>query len=201
MAKNYFCNERRLIVIYFFIVITITSISCKNESKEKLLEKGAFNAGVGNYKEAIRYFTKVINEDNKSYEAYKYRGFAYIQLEEYKSAIHDLNNSIDLNHGDNFDAYLMKGFASDRIGDTITAIKCYSTAVVLEPNSIDALYLRGKMLVRYRNIDLAIDDFNKILKLDKNSELAKGALHQLELQNWNFFRDSLSAVGGKQGKW
>ena len=65
---------------------------------------------------AISDFTKVIEADPKSYEAYYNRGFTKYTVEDYNGAINDFNLSIKI-HSNNPRAFNDRGNAKFQLGD------------------------------------------------------------------------------------
>lgn len=69
--------------------------SCK-ESNENLIDSGVNLANKGKYNEAIKKYTKVINNNNKIQLAYYNRGLCYINIGEYQKSLDDFNTVLNL---------------------------------------------------------------------------------------------------------
>lgn len=57
-------------------------------------------------------------------------------------------------------------------GDLKGAVEQYSLAISVESDCVDALFQRGFAFMRLKQFDEAIFDFNHVLELDQNDELA-----------------------------
>ena len=74
-------------------------------NKQELLEMGRELSSVGNYKEAIKFFTQALALDPKYVEAYNLRGIAYTYLNDYEQAIYNFGRAIDFSPTDDHELY------------------------------------------------------------------------------------------------
>ncbi|MGL5122832.1 MAG: tetratricopeptide repeat protein [Fusobacteriaceae bacterium] len=81
----------------------------KNINEKKNLFGAATSARfLNDNKNAVKYYTKLINKDNQMEEAYFGRALAYRKLEEYEKSIKDLNQCLEKNEFNEY-AYIGLG--------------------------------------------------------------------------------------------
>lgn len=121
---------------------------------------------LNDYPMALEYINRAIDLDS-TYSNYQ---IERVQIEEYAGmtdeALHDVNIYIS-NFPDDYFGYYKRGWLLDKYKDDLEkAIEDYTTSAALQP-SYDYNYLcRGQLYRRLGKDDLAIKDFNEVLKLD-----------------------------------
>ncbi|MEI7661776.1 MAG: tetratricopeptide repeat protein, partial [Bacteroidota bacterium] len=92
-------------------------------------------------------------------------GRAYIDKEDYKTAIEYFNLAIKNEDTfiENFHAYQNLGVVSSRMGNDREAIKYFSTAYARNRSSVDAVFSRGLSYTSLGKLDSAVTDFTTIL--------------------------------------
>jgi tetratricopeptide (TPR) repeat protein len=95
----------------------------------------------GDYERAIADFSKAIELDPGSADAYNRRGAAYDDLHEYEQAIADYSKSIEFNYDPLSWPYYNRGRAYYEIGDHDRAIVDFEKALELglDPNAKQAV--------------------------------------------------------------
>ncbi|MBW4561995.1 MAG: tetratricopeptide repeat protein [Mojavia pulchra JT2-VF2] len=131
---------------------------------KELFEEGVKTYERGNYKEAVKTFTQVIELNPKDALAYNRRGDAFYRLGEYKQAQADSSKAIQLNPQD-ANAYYDRGFTLYELGKPKEAIANYSQAIKLKAHNPYSYYGRGLARVRLKDYKGAITDFNKAIGL------------------------------------
>lgn len=119
-------------------------------------------------------------ENNAVFEYFKYKkksppvGNTYIEkadyytkLGQYRRAIENFNNAIDLSPND-FKTYNNRGNLYFTIHYMQNALADYKKAIHLNPNCIDAYNNRGNAYTELRQFKLAIEDYNKVIYLNPN---------------------------------
>jgi tetratricopeptide (TPR) repeat protein len=91
------------------------------------LSRGAAAMALGHYQEAVKDFSRVLQEDAKNERAHYYRGLAHAALGEYQLAIDDLTFSLTRNH-DRGIAHLVRGLAYAELGQKKFATLDFNTA-------------------------------------------------------------------------
>ena len=89
-----------------FIISPVHSSPNSNQfTADNLLQMGAKNIQLGNYRKAVEDFTQVIDLKNNINLAYSNRCLAYLQLKEYHNAVTDCTAALNF-VPDNTEAYL-----------------------------------------------------------------------------------------------
>ncbi|MDB2315003.1 tetratricopeptide repeat protein [Flavobacteriaceae bacterium] len=93
----------------------------KKEEYDQLYSEGISHYEDGDYKSAVKAFTKAIDIYPDNPEGYGNRGLSYYNLDEYKNALNDFEKSIDLLDFDNKGRLLLSGI-NYNILDTLSFI-------------------------------------------------------------------------------
>jgi len=117
------------------------------------------------YANAITFWTKAIEMDTNSADAYGWRGLAYSSLNQNEMAIEDYNKAIELDPA-NVAAYQYRGFAYIVLNQFGKGIEDLSIAMKLKPDDAWAYNLRGLAYGKLKLFENAIEDFGKAIKLD-----------------------------------
>ncbi len=190
-------KKRHIISIILIILIGIVIISMGNTLRIVKYEKlGLSEYKKGNYKQAIKYFSKAIEYNPNDASLYNNRGLAYYNLEQYNKAIADYTKAIEIKP--NFaDAYYNRGLAYLKKGTSYNveplkkAISDFTKAIELKPDFVDAYYNRALAYTKqihyhhkYKTIppkfpseemdyyNKALLDYYKVLDLDPSYILA-----------------------------
>lgn len=91
------------------------------------LSRGAAQMALGNYKEAEKDFTRILEEDNDNERACYFRGIASFALGNYEKAIKDLTMSLARNNNRGI-AHLARGMAYAELGEEEYATLDFSSA-------------------------------------------------------------------------
>lgn len=84
------------------------------------LSRGAAHMAQGNYQDAEKDFSRVLDEDEKNERAYYFRGIALVALGRYEDGISDLTSSLRRNN-DRGIAHLIRGLAYLELGQQFDA--------------------------------------------------------------------------------
>ena len=93
------------------------------------------------------------------------KGFNFIELGNYSSALNALTKAIELNPKF-FGSYFHRGFAYDMLGNQQQAINDYNKAIELVPKRANAYYGRGIVYNKLGIYQQALNDLNKAIELD-----------------------------------
>ncbi|MDX1776419.1 MAG: tetratricopeptide repeat protein, partial [Desulfobulbales bacterium] len=91
------------------------------------LSRGAAHMALGNYKEALADFSRVLQEDNDNERAHYFRGIALFALADYEKAIADLTFSLARNNNRGI-AHLARGMAYAELGEDEFAALDFNSA-------------------------------------------------------------------------
>ena len=122
---------------------------------------------------------KCISLDPKNVDAnLKLAELDYL-LRNYKVAIDKINKILE-EHGDNANAYMIKGRALKEMGDTTKAVDNFRKAILYNPKYFDAYIQLGILFASKKN-PMALDYYNNALNIKPNSPEAFyniGMFHQ-----------------------
>lgn len=121
----------------------------------------------GNYSEAVKYYTKIIDSDPDELTlkvVLNNRGIAYQNLGRHELALKDYQRVIDLDPA-HPQSYGNRGNVFDTLGNFDKAVADYTKGIELKNDYTDAYYNRGWVYLKQRNYLAASDDFKKLLEL------------------------------------
>jgi tetratricopeptide (TPR) repeat protein len=138
-------------------------------NSEKMYRRAAKNAQKGNFNDAIRDYTDVIQLDPSFKEAWLSRGFVCFMLDRYEDCIKDCSEAIRLDPQLS-DAWCLRADSKCMLEEYEDAIMDFDEAIRLDPSNSMAYSGRGnakRYLKDYRN---AIIDYDIFIKLRGNDE-------------------------------
>ena len=134
-------------------------------SAETYFQWGYAEHSLGNYYDALIYYTIAIRYKNDYAEAYNNRGAAYLIVGLPTFAISDFNTAIALKPS-LAEAYYGRGGAKVNLEQYTDAISDFNTAIALKPGFAEAYYSRGGAKVNLEQYTDAISDFNTAIELN-----------------------------------
>lgn len=140
------------------IVVRIDpAIEYFNQAEEKLEQ--------GEYRRAVEYYNLALRHSTTYFERFIYgRGVALIGLKNYKGALRDLSQAIDVSP--NFAAaYQSRGVVRYRLGDNTGALEDYNQALALNPDLPASYYNRGSAKLQMGDRQGAIEDLKSAARL------------------------------------
>lgn len=115
--------------IFFVFLLAFLHTSCNDGSKERhFYDQAIYLDGIGNYSEAIIYWTKVIKENDKNIEAYVNRAVDFSYLGEYQKAIEDYTRVLNIDENNTL-SFFNRGKNYIRIEDYTKAVSDFNSAV------------------------------------------------------------------------
>lgn len=140
---------------------------------------GVYNYVLGNYQEAVNYFTESLKNARYS-KVYMNRALAYTKLEKYDDALEDFNTHLELL--DNYDdfkemriIYLSKAKCFSIKLDFESEVKELSNYLDLGGNDVEVLIQRGLTYGTLGKLKEAIYDFTKIVNMKSNVSIYQKA--------------------------
>jgi len=167
----------------------------KKPSAELYYKRGSMFYNLQKYNTALDDFNSAINLDKDFEKAYKWRGYTYNVLEDYKSAASDLRNYTRVVQDDH-DALITFSlvlYGNDEVDD---AIKAAAAAITLDPDNADGFNLRGYGYLIKKDYKAASGDFIAVLKIDPENAYAKESLAEINRIEEQAARDSLRRMMG-----
>ena len=142
------------------------------------------------YEKAIAYYTRAIELNSQSAEAYVNRGAAYESMGNLDLALQDFNTALDLEPKS--EAYNNRANVHFRNRDYERAVQDYSKALELERGNVGAFIYRGHAFKNMELYDHAIQDYSEALVLDPENADAYtsiGNIHSLRGDHNNAIRN------------
>jgi len=137
---------------------------------EELFKTGSRKGSQGDYNGAIEDLTQSLAL-HKDANTYMKRSLAYIMMDNYPSAIEDLNDAIKL-LPDNVKAYFTRGVCYYEINDFVKADEDLSKSIELDPKN--ALAYNYKAAIKYREQDFqgALANYSEVIRIDSSNKQA-----------------------------
>ena len=132
---------------------------------EELLIKGQRSLNLGNPKEAMKYFTQLLNLDPNHKKGLVKMGNVLGKIGKYHKAISFYDRALELDSTDEL-ALLNKGLAFHFLEKYDDAIECYDIVLGNKPNNTVALYNKSSSLVRQNKIKQGLQVLQQVVKLD-----------------------------------
>ena len=107
---------------------------------DQLLSKDDFTA-------AIKIYDQLISMAPNEAKFYAHRGFAYFQLKEWREAIQNFSNAIELKN-EVPSTYFLRARANEEIGNLKKALSDYDLSIKFDPEKID-VYLNKGLIQEY----------------------------------------------------
>ena len=164
LDENYNCNNpKREVVAYE-----------NTKPIDDLIDNGDKQYELGNYNEAISYYTKSIEIKPKYQFAYAKRAESKYNLGDYKGALSDYNKAIELDPNDGI-SYGWRGEAHYELKQYKEAIKDLKKAIKLDPENALFNYIKlGEAHYELKQYKEVIYSFTKAIELDPNESYYYG---------------------------
>ncbi|MFK7758049.1 MAG: tetratricopeptide repeat protein [Flavobacteriales bacterium] len=140
----------------------------------------------GSYQAAFTLFSAAIKAEPNNPVYYSQRGVCYFHLKDLKSALKDMNKSVELDPDYSY-RYASRAYIKDASGDVLGAIADYQKAVELDPE--DA--------VSYNNLGLLEEKLGYMESSKKSFKKADDLAKMLEETGIVTERELLESVGEK----
>ena len=156
-----------------------------------LIRRAEMHIHLGQHPEAFAHLNDVLRQDALNHEAYWMKGMIYRDQGNVANAKSSFQTAVEVNP-DFFDGYIALGLALAAENDTL-AIGYYTTAMALNPNSVEAKYNLAYFLQRRQPTSRpfllrALSLYRDILKLDSQNATAafnQGYIHLEHFQQYD----------------
>ncbi len=118
------------------------------------------------YELSFEYINTALRENKNNPEGYFLKGMNYKELNRKKEAIGSFQTCIEIDPN-YFNAYIQLAIINTPT-DPKRALEYYNSALVASPNNKEALFLRAFLYQGEKNYELALKDYNLILKESNN---------------------------------
>ncbi|WP_041720340.1 tetratricopeptide repeat protein [Pseudodesulfovibrio piezophilus] len=139
----------------------------------------------GEYRAAIRAFSKVVKLDRNISEAYALRGASYSRLGHFQDAIKDFSRTLAMNPAHR-EAYYNRGLANMQLGNLVRAIYDLTQALTLDSQSIETLTARAAAYSKLGQFDKAVEDFQRAVDLAPSDNMLHALLADTQASNGNY---------------
>ena len=136
-----------------------------HETIDSLLKNGQISLNLGNPKEAMIFYDKVLAQDPQQIEALLKKGHILGTLARYQQAIIHYDNVLSQDR-ENLLALLNKGLSHHFIEEYDIAIKCYDRVLAVKPKNPTALYNKASSLVKSSRTKEGLKILSDLIKLD-----------------------------------
>jgi tetratricopeptide (TPR) repeat protein len=187
------------------------SLKYKNEQAEviiKAYDRGIIHYNEGNYDQAIRYFSLIINEtfqrpNDCGYIAMSYhaRAGCHHCLENFISAIDDYDQSIKLDPV-NSTYFINRGITYTCMTEYAKAVEDHNIAIKLEADNANAFFHRGQAFLYMNEYTKALNDYNQAIIFnpgDANFYCGRAAIYSHINQNLEAINDYTQAIRLESG--
>ena len=140
--------------------------SIMSETIESLLKSGQTSLNLGNPKDALMFYDKVIEREPGHIAALLKKGNILGKLGRYDHAI--IYYDKVLIQEENLLALLNKGLAHHYIGQYNIAIECFNKVLEVKPKNTTALYNKASSLIKSGKIQEGIKILSDVVKLDSS---------------------------------
>ncbi|KER05539.1 TPR repeat domain containing protein [Marine Group I thaumarchaeote SCGC AAA799-E16] len=159
-----------------------------NESIESLVNSGQTLMNLGNPKDALVIYNKILAQDPNHIVALLKKGHILGQLARYKEAIIQYDNV--LSQEKNLLALLNKGLAHHYLGQVDVALDCYEQVLKEKPNNPTTLYNKASSLIKSGKIQEGIKILSDVIKIDYSfKEKAKYDIEFEGIRKLNEFKE------------
>lgn len=136
-----------------------------NEMQE-MFKRGKELSNRGEYMDAAKEYSRVLELDPENEGAYIGRGLAWTKLGEWERAIGDYSQAILLSGGGGSVSYLGRGLANAQLGRWDRAISDISRAIEEDEGNAIAYVNRGNIYMKVKEYVRAIKDYSRAAILD-----------------------------------
>ena len=157
-------------------------------SIDNLLKQGQRNLNLGNPKEAMISFEKILEMQPNHIDALIKKGNILGKIGRYPQAI-ECYDMVLLQDKANILALVNKGLAHHYIQEYEAAILCYDMVLGINPKSTTALYNKASSLVKVGRIDEGLEILGDVAKMDFSFKAkAKFDIDFADIQKSNDFK-------------
>ena len=165
-----------------------TDNNIMHEKIESLLKNGQTSLNLGNPKDALVFYNKVLENEPKHITALLKKGNILGKLGRYDHAIICYDKVIV--QEENLLALLNKGLAHHCIGQYKIALDCFDKVLEVKPKNTTTLYNKASSLVKSGKIQDGIKILSDVVKLDSSfKSKAKFDIDFQEIRKLNEFKE------------
>lgn len=173
--SNFQQLNRTIITTLLMLIFCISSFANNDIKRPQTYNymRGVEAINNSNPEEALEYLNKELSENPKNGYAYAWIGVVRDYKSEYGKALTAINQALKLLPKKDKEymsfAHSLRANVYLNLGDTISAIKDYGSAIKFTPNDEDLYEKRAQIYYELRKYDLADADYIKITSINEGS--------------------------------
>jgi tetratricopeptide (TPR) repeat protein len=148
-------------------------------SVQQLYDKGIELKDQEKYSEAIAYFDQVIAKEPSHQDAWSYKAYCHLQLENNENVLTSADKALSLDPQDKW-TWTNKGMALENLGRYSEAITCYDKAIAIDANYKYPWNNKGWVLEELGRYSEAIRCYEKALEIDPNYSTSQNNLNRIK---------------------
>lgn len=165
---------RKLVIIFATLMCLTVTVCAKAEGKEDDKKSYNFQRGVecmdnDDYHQAIDYLQKEVADNPKNAIAWGYLAASYFGDNQTGESLNAINKAIKYTpkkeKSNLADVYNVRASIFEVLGDTVSALHDYDTAIKLNPEETDNYQKRGELLFLLNRLDESDADYQKVVEL------------------------------------
>ena len=137
------------------------------ETIEELLQRGQTLLNLGNPRDAMIIYDKILAENPQQTEALLKKGNILGKIARYNQAIIQYDKIISQDE-ENVLALINKGLAHHYLEQYNTAINCYNKVLTIKPNNTVTIYNKASSLVKSNRMEEGLEVLSNVIKLDSS---------------------------------
>lgn len=165
-------TKAKIIKVMALMMVGAGLVGCGAFSSEEQVEAAVQQIENYEYEAALTTLEAAKEAGEDSQMIARNKGIAYAGLTQYEEAVACYLEALsysDLFVGDiDFDLNYYLADAYEKMGDNAKAKEVYSGILALEPEEVNALFLRGRLYLKDGQHELALADFNRTVELDQD---------------------------------
>ena len=164
------------------------------ESIDEWLKKGQTLLNIGNPRDAMVIYDKILVKNPQQKEALLKKGNILGKLARYNHAIIHYDKIISQDK-ENILALINKGLAHHYLEQYDTAIKCYNTVLAIKPNNVLTLYNKASSLVKSNQTKEGLQVLSDVIKINSSYKIkAECDIDFKEIRKSNEFKKIISQI-------
>jgi len=157
---------------------------------ESLLKSGQTSLNLGNPKDALAFYEKVLEQDPTHLEALLKKGNIFGKFGKYEDAIVCYDGVLS-QEKENILALLNKGLCYHKIEQYVSAIECFDIVLKVKPDSKTGMYNMASSLIKSGKLDEGFELLSKLIELDgAYREQAKCDVDFVDIKHMNKFKEA-----------
>ncbi|RYM32552.1 tetratricopeptide repeat protein [Brumimicrobium glaciale] len=160
----------------FLLIISLIDFSLVSqisiEDSTDYFAKGLKAHEAGDYEKALKLYNKQLSYFPRDYRAYNNRGNVFVEMGEEEKGMQDYEKALSIDSSMRLVRYNIGSLKFDE-GLFGASIDCFKEEINVNPSYSDAYNNMGYSYFMLEEFDLAINSFEKAIKLDSNSNTAK----------------------------